>query len=107
MSLTPENGLPSTAAPDNLEARLLSDGEREPGRVLQKKAEDTSAGCRGRAAESMVAAAAMDTVNGRVRMEASAATWTARADLLKRLELKVEARETAVLDGSETDLEQG
>ena len=87
--------------PDHLEAGLLPEAGGQPGRPLQKKPEDTSAGCRGRAADSLVAAAAMDTLNGRVRMEASAATWTARADLLQRLELRVEARETAMPDGTE------
>lgn len=62
---------------------------------LERRPEDTAVGCHGRAEQSMVAAAAMDTVNGRQRMETSAATWTARAELLGRLEAKQAAREDA------------
>ena len=66
----------------------------EPARRLMRRPEDTSSGCRDRAAASVIAAAAMDTVNGRTRLEASAATWTVRADLLERLELRQQARES-------------
>ncbi|MBA2770992.1 MAG: hypothetical protein H0U34_03095 [Sphingomonas sp.] len=61
-----------------------------------RRVEDTSAGCRDRAAASLIAAAAMDTVNGKSRLEASAATWTTRADLLERLEQLHEARRTSL-----------
>lgn len=101
MSSTNDPDMP-LGEPDHLEARLLIEEPATPGHVLQKKLEDTSAGCRGRAADSLAAAAAMDTRNGRVRMETSAATWTARAELLQRLELRIEAREKAQPDGLET-----
>ncbi len=60
-----------------------------------RRVEDTAAGCRDRAAASLAEAAGMDTVNGKTRLEASAATWTSRADLLQRLEHLHEARRTA------------
>lgn len=85
--------------PDHLEARLCPSGAGvQRDRPLQKKVEDTSTGCRDRAAASLVAAAAMDTLNGKARLEASAATWTARADLLLRLERGMELRESLLPD---------
>ena len=60
-----------------------------------RRSEGTSLGCRDRASASLVAAAAMDTANGRSRQEASAATWTVRADMLERLEQRQQARESA------------
>jgi hypothetical protein len=63
-----------------------------------KRTEDTSSGCRGRAAASLVAAAAMDTENGRLRLQASADSWTARADLLQRLEDRHRGRAASQLD---------
>lgn len=51
-----------------------------------KQLADTVIGCRSRASADLVAAAAMTTKNGQLRMEASSASWTARADLLQRME---------------------
>ncbi len=74
----------------------------QPATPQARRVEDTAAGCRDRAAASLEAAAAMDTVNGKTRMEASAATWTSRADLLQRLEHLHEARKTAgAIDSAE------
>lgn len=53
---------------------------------------DTAAGCRDRAAADLLEAATLATVNERRRMESSAASWTARAELLSRLEDSFEAR---------------
>jgi hypothetical protein len=47
---------------------------------------DTVAGCRDAAASDLLQAANMDTANGRLRFEHSAASWTARGDLLQRLD---------------------
>ena len=47
---------------------------------------DTVAGCRDSAASDLVQAGRMDTANGRLRFEHSAACWTARGDLLQRLD---------------------
>ena len=52
---------------------------------------DTAAGCRDRAAADLLASLAMSTSNGRLRLETSAASWTARAELLQRDEEKFEA----------------
>lgn len=53
---------------------------------------DTAVGCRERAAADLLASAAMSTRNGRQRLETSAASWTARAELLQRDEDDFEAR---------------
>ena len=59
---------------------------------------DTAIGCRNRAAADLLAAAAMPIGNGRLRMEASAASWTARAELLQRDEDDFEAQRKRRLD---------
>ena len=56
---------------------------------------DSPERCRERAAADLVAAGEMDTVNGRLRFEHSAVSWTARADLLQRLKDSSEARRIA------------
>lgn len=53
---------------------------------------DTAIGCRDRAAADLLASAAMPKGNGRLRMEASAASWAARAELLQRDEDDFEAQ---------------
>ena len=47
---------------------------------------DTAAICRERAAADLLASVAMMTAHQRQRMELSAATWTARAAMLQRVE---------------------
>jgi hypothetical protein len=49
-----------------------------------KAVEDTIDGCLARAAADRARAAAMDTQNGRGRLEASAASWAARAAFLQQ-----------------------
>lgn len=71
---------------------MSEDTPDQPATPQARRVEDTAAGCRDRAAASLEAAAAMDTVNGKTRLEASAATWTSRADLLQRLEHLHESR---------------
>ena len=53
---------------------------------------DTAEGCRNRAAADLLAAAAMSTRNGTLRMEASSASWSARAEMLQRIDNSYEAR---------------
>jgi hypothetical protein len=53
---------------------------------------DTASGCRDRAAADLLASAAMVAGNGRQRMEASAASWAARAELLQHDEDEFEAQ---------------
>src|SRR5687767_11615389 len=52
----------------------------------RRSTRDTVAGCRASAGADLLQAASMDTVNGRLRFEHSAASWTARGDLLQRLD---------------------
>ena len=63
-----------------------------PRLAITRRTEDTAAGCYGLAATSLAKSAAMDTANGRLRMEASSAQWHARAELLERLEGAENAR---------------
>ena len=53
-----------------------------------KRAEDTAVGCRANAAADLGRAGAPGGDFMRVRLEHSAAVWSARADLLDRLEKK-------------------
>ena len=57
-----------------------------------KKPSDTVAGCRDRAAADLLAAATMTTRNGQLRMEASSASWTERANLIQTMDDSFEAR---------------
>lgn len=52
-----------------------------PSRVAPS--EDTVRGCQDRALADLAIAATMDTLNGRLRMERSARSWTARANSLE------------------------
>ena len=63
-------------------------------RLMQRgrQAQDTAAGCHSLAAADMLRAGSMDTVMGRAKLEHSAASWTARGDMLQRLDASHEAR---------------
>jgi hypothetical protein len=52
----------------------------------RKEARDTVAGCRNRAVEDRLSAAATDTDNGRQVLERSAASWERRADAMEETE---------------------
>jgi hypothetical protein len=67
----------------------------DPART-KKLAADTVEGCRERAVADAVLATQMGTLNGRLRLEHSAARWTTRADLLQRLKDNFEARAAAL-----------
>jgi predicted RNA polymerase sigma factor len=56
------------------------------------RVEDTIAGCRNRAEADLLAAVTVATANERIRFETSAASWSARADMLQRLDDNHEAR---------------
>ena len=60
-----------------------------------KEGRDTADGCRERAAADLLTSVSMIIANERRRMESSAASWTARADLLDRIEAGYEARKAA------------
>jgi hypothetical protein len=61
-------------------------------RRTSKRPADTAAGCRDRASADLIAAAAMMTRNGQLRMEASSACWAARAELLQQMDDNFNAR---------------
>jgi hypothetical protein len=64
-------------------------------RVL-KQPQDTIDGCRSRAEADLLASVAMLTANERLRMETSAASWSARAAMLQRLDDSHEARKAQI-----------
>jgi len=65
---------------------------RRPTPRSKNKPENTADGCRALAAADLGRAAALDGGRMRWRFEHSAAAWTARAELLARLEAKFAAR---------------
>jgi hypothetical protein len=69
---------------------------RPPART-SKQPQDTVAGCRGRAAADLLASVAMLTANERRRLETSAASWTARAEMLQRCDDSMAARKAKIL----------
>lgn len=73
-------------------------------RSINKALADTPGGCRERARADLAAAGLTDTVNGRLRLEHSAASWHARADLIQRLDDSFAARQraaSAAADGAD------
>ena len=75
---SPEDGV--LAAPSKASPRL--------GSPSGKRAEDTGAGCRAKAAADLARAHAPGGDYRRLRLEQSAAKWAERASLLERLETK-------------------
>ncbi len=61
-----------------------------------KQPQDTVAGCRDRAAADLLASVVLLTANERRRLETSAASWSARADMLQRLDDNHSARKAKV-----------
>ena len=61
-------------------------------RASQLPAEETVAGCRDLATADLARAILMDTANGRKRLEASAASWSRRAESIQDFEDASEAR---------------
>jgi hypothetical protein len=76
-----------------------SNAMREPGPTRlerlathrHKQPQDTELGCRAFAAADLLQAGTLTGPHPRARMEHSAATWTARADLLHRVEASAAA----------------
>jgi hypothetical protein len=76
------------------EHRWISKGSTlnpAPG-ALQKERRDTAEGCCDRAAADLLEAVSMTTAHSRQMLERSAASWSARAELLLRIEGDVETR---------------
>lgn len=68
---------------------------RTPARTL-KQPQDTVAGCRDRAEADLLASVVLSTANERRRLETSAASWSARAEMLQRLDDNHAARKAKV-----------
>lgn len=66
-----------------------------------KQPQDTIDGCRDRAEADRLAAAVTSTPNARLRLEISAASWSARADMLQRLDNVHEARKAKLARAAE------
>lgn len=64
----------------------------KPTARTSKAPQDTAAGCRIRAEADLLASVAMLTANERIRLETSAASWSARAELLQGLDERTAAR---------------
>jgi hypothetical protein len=59
--------------------------------------QDTAVGCHELAAADLARALLMDTENARQRFETSASSWTARAELIQRLDDSFEARRAVAM----------
>lgn len=86
----PGPGMPATFVPDptptpvDASPRYLRKGPREPS--------NTPEGCREKARLDLAQAATLSNCNARLKYEHSAASWTARADLLQQIDNNFEAR---------------
>lgn len=80
-----------TAGPTHAQART------------SKQPQDTVAGCRDRAEADQLASVVVATANERVRLETSAASWSARANMLQRLDDNHEARKAQVAATASSD----
>jgi hypothetical protein len=81
----------SAPAPEH---RWISKGSTlnpSPG-PLQKERRDTAEGCRDRATADLLEAVSMATAHSRRMLERSAASWSARAELLLCIEGEVQTR---------------
>ena len=77
-----------------------------PARVEPAKRE-TSEHCRERAADDLEQSGAEITANQKIRLEASAASWTARAKMLKRVEDGVARRSAEAADAADAKAADG
>ena len=81
--------------------RLVRASAIEVVRKTARRPEDTIAGCEALAASDLSRAAAMDTQNGRLKLEHSAASWQERAAFLRRIEISFNKRKK--LDAAERE----
>ena len=79
----------SAPAPEHRWVSRGSTLNPSPGPLLKQR-RDTAEGCRDRATADLREAVTMATAHSRQMLERSAASWTARADLLERIEAGVE-----------------
>ena len=87
----------SAAAPSTPDAEewINEGGSTAPAVSGPRAAHDTESGCRDRAAADASLATETDTENGRIRLERSAASWTARADDIHKLDEDAEGQRAA------------
>lgn len=79
---------------------MTAESKKSPARA-SKQPQDTIGGCRSRAEADALASTDTSTDNARIRLETSAASWAARADMLQRLDDAHEARLTKVARAGE------
>jgi hypothetical protein len=80
-------------------AAWISEGSTlnpSPGKLLKER-RDTAQGCRHRATADLLEAVTMATAHSRQMLERSAASWTARSEMLQRVEAGIAARLTPIL----------
>lgn len=70
----------------------MTEDRKKPSPRGSKQPQDTIGGCRSRAEADALASTDTSTDNARIRLETSAASWAARADMLQRLDDAHEAR---------------
>lgn len=90
---SPGPGMPATFVPDATPKPAPEPRDHQPYvRKGPKQPSDTAEGCRENARGDTARAATMSNSNAKQKYEHSAASWTARADLLQRLDDSHEAR---------------
>ncbi len=85
--------LASRSATGPAETRAPKRPAATPAARARRDKRETAAGCRERASADLLKSVPMLIANERARMESSAASWTARAELLERLEASFAARQ--------------
>jgi hypothetical protein len=98
---------PVPCTPDT-EEWINEGGSTAPPAAGPKAAHDTESGCRERAAADVTLAREADTENGRIRLERSSASWTARADDIHKLDEDAEgqkAADRALWESEESDFD--
>jgi hypothetical protein len=99
-----QNSAPATGAAGHAAPAAAAAAMIDPARPQRRSREDEVASCRSLAASDLAQAALMDTANGRMKLEHSAACWGERADLLERIDLGMSKRKTRERDAGIGDL---
>jgi hypothetical protein len=81
----------SSPAPEHAWVSDRSTLNPSPGPLLKQR-HDTAAGCRHRATADLLEAATMARAHSRERLERSSAAWTARAEVLHRIESSIDKK---------------
>jgi len=90
---SPGEGRPATFVPDATPSPFpVPHREKPRARKRERQPHDTPAGCRDQARESAARAETSTNLNVRAKYAHSAQTWSARADMLQRLDDSHDAR---------------